>query len=179
MKKKLKTFRNLILLNEDELKNFRGGVRGRALNLPENNFTQKIKDIYFASKNGNLSEVHRLLDLGVKPSSKYIKGITPLMVAASNGHTDIMSLLINRGARLNVRDISKKTALVWAASHGQEASVRLLLNNKALVYAKDIRGRSSLYWSRELGYAQIEGLINFKIASIKIERFLQTRIVNL
>ena len=90
-------------------------------NIVESDLThQESKPVHEAAANGDISNVKKYLDLGIKLNSNYdIKktyGGNPLFSAVFNGHDEIVELLISRGADVNSTDINGETPLDWAIS---------------------------------------------------------------
>ena len=90
-------------------------------NILETDLTnEESKPIHEAAANGDISNVKKYLDLGIKLNSNYdIKktyGGNPLFSAVFNGHDEIVELLISRGADVNSTDINGETPLDWAIS---------------------------------------------------------------
>ena len=81
---------------------------------------EESKPIHEAAANGDISNVKKYLESGVKLNSDYdIKktyGGNPLFSAVFNGHNEIVELLISKGADVNSKDINEETPLDWAIS---------------------------------------------------------------
>ena len=90
-------------------------------NILETDLTnEESKSIHEAAANGDISNVKKYLESGVKLNSDYdIKktyGGNPLFSAVFNGHNEIVELLISKGADVNSTDINGETPLDWAIS---------------------------------------------------------------
>jgi ankyrin repeat protein len=90
-------------------------------NILETDLTnEESKPIHEAAANGDISNVKKYLESGVKLNSDYdIKktyGGNPLFSAVFNGHNAIIELLISKGADVNSTDINGETPLDWAIS---------------------------------------------------------------
>jgi len=82
--------------------------------------------LVIACRQGQLSEVQRLLDRGASPDAYGIDYMeTALIAAARSGSRDIVGLLLRRGADPELRDSDGKTAAERAkeAKHNEIASV--------------------------------------------------------
>ncbi|PIR37490.1 MAG: hypothetical protein COV35_10400 [Alphaproteobacteria bacterium CG11_big_fil_rev_8_21_14_0_20_39_49] len=90
-----------------------------------------------AADNGDIQEVRRLLNSGVKPDSEGEFGVTALMRAAFKGHLDVAELLIKSGAYVNAADIGGDTALHMASRSGNAKMVKMLLHYDAGIDAID------------------------------------------
>lgn len=95
--------------------------------------------------NGDVVELRKLLDAGMKPDSKTAQGTTALMLAASD--INKVRLLVDRGADVNARAATGLTALMIASRYrGNAAVVRLLLKKGALPNSEkgvDVRNEAS------------------------------------
>jgi len=82
------------------------------------------------SSSGDVAELKKLLDSGMKPDSKTAQGTTALMLAARDANK--VKLLVARGADVNARAASGLTALMVASRYrGNSEVVRLLLKKGA------------------------------------------------
>ncbi|XP_006813678.1 uncharacterized protein LOC100374409 [Saccoglossus kowalevskii] len=107
---------------------------------PENPQVLLDKGLVEETKNGNIKEVAKLLEMGASVDATcYIKALfyasenymSPLMYAASLGYTDILKLLLNKGADPCLCDRFDVTATHWAAEKGHVQCIKLLLDNGA------------------------------------------------
>lgn len=89
------------------------------------------KDIWEASRIGDLKKVLSFLESGTDPNGKDKKQITPLHWAAGTGQVEVIRALIDAGSDVNARDGSRSTPLHFAAFLGQPESVRVLLEKGA------------------------------------------------
>ena len=110
-----------------------------------------------AALDGNLDEVKRLLDAGVKIDTEYEAGNTPLIYASVPGHLDVAMLLLERGADINKRTEYGYTVLHMAARFGRLDVVKMLVESGADLHAKiydwetipsERRGKTPLGWAR-------------------------------
>ena len=92
--------------------------------------TKTVDDLSNAAKQGNVAEVHAILDnnpaLLDEPETSYYKR-TALMHAAVHGRLPIAELLLNRGCAIDIQDQWGCTALMCAARYGQTDVARVLL----------------------------------------------------
>ncbi|KAM0717635.1 hypothetical protein Q7P37_007487 [Cladosporium fusiforme] len=98
-----------------------------------------LEGLLFACKDGQTSEVQRLLEQGIDPntdlhSREFKNG---LQAASANGHEDVVRLLLDGGAAFNVQGGRDGTALQAASLCGHARVVELLLEVGADV---DTRG---------------------------------------
>jgi ankyrin repeat protein len=66
--------------------------------------TFEREQLHFASQDGNVEDVKRLLAAGYQPNVFDELGKTPLHYAAARGHVDLMRLLLASGADVNAHD---------------------------------------------------------------------------
>ncbi|KAN0075032.1 Heterokaryon incompatibility protein (HET) domain containing protein [Elaphomyces granulatus] len=113
----------------------------------------RIAQFYNAAKNGRLNDVQRLLQEGVAPDLKNIRGVTPLWHAAAEGHAAVVKALLATGAvDVNSQDsICGRTPLFWASADGHTRVVQLLLDKGAHVHYKDIDSKTPISVARERG----------------------------
>ena len=90
--------------------------------------TKTADDLGNAAEQGNVAEVHAILDnnpaLLDEPDSW---GVTALMRAAIKGHLPIAELLLNRGCAIDIQAKLGGTALMVAAGNGHTDVARVLL----------------------------------------------------
>ncbi|OXV08497.1 hypothetical protein Egran_03740 [Elaphomyces granulatus] len=112
----------------------------------------RVAQFYNATNDGRLDDVQRLLQEGVAPDLKNIRGATPLWHAARRGHTAVVEALLATGAvDVNSQNIDGCTPLFWAAANGYTRVVQLLLDKGAHVHHKDINGKTPISVAREHG----------------------------
>ncbi len=85
-------------------------------------------ELRMAARDGYLSEVEKLIGIGVDVNMQNNNGRTALMMAAGNGYFEIVELLIEAGADNNLQDINGYTALKFAAGYGRIEIVEFLIN---------------------------------------------------
>ena len=103
--------------------------------------------LYKAAKNGNISEVRRLLKAGADPNIQNAHHLTPLHQAAYWGETAIVVLLLEHGAKADVDNGQGWTPLHSAAVAGglksRKAIIDLLLAHGADPEKTDKHGWAS------------------------------------
>lgn len=82
--------------------------------------------LFFAARDGELSELTRLLEQGVDVNAQVMDGWTALMIAAFHNHPHIVSTLLLRGADPELETITGRTALMIAQHKGHDEVVGLL-----------------------------------------------------
>ncbi|XP_046557440.1 uncharacterized protein LOC124266684 [Haliotis rubra] len=95
---------------------------------------------YFASRDGNLETVKRILAAG-HVDINYRGGVfsaTPVMEAARNRHSDVVEFLVGRGADMSLVSSSGGNVLHYACGAGDLETVKLIVSRNVL----DINGDS-------------------------------------
>ena len=93
--------------------------------------------LYFASRDGDLSQVRKLLDDGKNVDSHYQDGDTALIVAAINGQVQIAKILLSKGANTELQNKHGVTALYLASYYGHAQIVKALLAKGAKTNLQD------------------------------------------
>ena len=121
--------------------------------------------IHFASINGYLPIVEKLVEQGVDVNLKGWEQSTPLHYSAWNGNTEISRVLIGKGANVNAQDEDKMTPLHEFARAGHMEIVNLLIENGADVNAQDKDNWTPLFHSVE-SYEAVTKLLIDKGANV-------------
>ena len=121
-------------------------------------------DAFFNSaREGNISDVKKRLDEGVRADSQNEKGNTALMWASQNGHKAVCELLITRGCNVDMQDKGGNTALMFASYNGRipvvisliEAGCNYSLRNKDYSL-RNVFGKSAMDILREEHPAKVK-----------------------
>ncbi len=113
-------------------------------------------DLRVYARDGNLSEVRRLLASGVNPNAAEKKyGNTALMLAAGKGHTEIAKALLDGDANPNAKSKDGWTALLDAAVKGHTEIVKALLGGGANPDAANKDGSTALTWAAKKRHTEI------------------------
>lgn len=103
----------------------------------------RIVRFFNASKTGDSAEIQSLLNDGVPPDSRNIRGVTPLWRAASFGNRAIVKLLLATGTvDPNSMSIGNRGPIFWPCENGFTDIVRMLLEHGADPNALDNHGRT-------------------------------------
>ncbi|XP_071098533.1 uncharacterized protein [Haliotis cracherodii] len=87
------------------------------------------RDLYVASRRGNLEEVKRLLSRGIDVNCRRGKwSWTPVMPAARWGHSDVVELLVSKGADVSLVDKDGDNILRLACMGGHLEMVEYVLS---------------------------------------------------
>lgn len=101
--------------------------------------------IHNAVREGNLTEVRRLVNARANVNARNIEHLTPLMIAAYRGNANVIRYLLSKGANARARQNQNnpRTALIYAVEKGNVNSVRALIRHSNL-NVQDGNGRSAL-----------------------------------
>jgi ankyrin repeat protein len=119
-----------------------------------------------AAREGNVSEVTRLLDSGADVNAVDSEGWSPLIAASWAGHLKVVRILLERGADVHARDGAGETALMAAATKGRVEIVKALLEKGANANAKDKDGTTPLMRAAWKGYLDVVKLLLDKGADV-------------
>ena len=72
------------------------------------------KDIWEATKQGDVDAVKQFIVAGEDVNAKDNNGVSPLHYAAYYGEKEVAELLIAKGADVNAKDVNDETPLNWA-----------------------------------------------------------------
>ncbi|XP_071116476.1 uncharacterized protein [Haliotis cracherodii] len=102
--------------------------------------SQADRDLHYASKDGDLEKVKRLLSTpGVNVNSR-VCSRTPVMAAARWGHRDVVELLVSEGADVSLVDEGGNNILHLACWGGDVETVKYVLS----LHVVDIDARNNL-----------------------------------
>ncbi|KAL2857243.1 ankyrin repeat-containing domain protein [Aspergillus pseudoustus] len=112
--------------------------------------------LVLASKNGNLSILHLLIDHGAKADEWSYSGITCLHHACENGHIRIVEALIEHGADVNSRVYDVGTPLIVAATAGHAEIVGMLIASGAKLNSmrRHMSGMTALHYAALNGHIE-------------------------
>ena len=80
-----------------------------------------------AIQTGNISEIERLVKLGIDVNTFTYKGVTPLFIAAQEGYVDAIVKLVELGANVNTPMNNGETTVYIAAQNGHlDAAAKLI-----------------------------------------------------
>jgi len=126
-----------------------------------------------ASRDGDASEVQRLLESGTDPNQQRGGRGTALILAATHGHAKVVSLLIGAGADVNRSERTPKrdlmrTPLTAAARNGHPVVVETLLDHAAHIDAAPRGDATALMEAAKAGHEQIVTLLIERGADVNI-----------
>ena len=110
------------------------------------------KDLFEASRDGDLERVQELIDAGADVNDTTTGHGMPVLAIAvdqawrDNGQVAVVELLISHGARIDTTDSMGRTLLIHALTKGA-AVVRVLLEADIDVNARDNLGRTALSYA--------------------------------
>ncbi len=125
-----------------------------------------LPSLFVAAKEGNLSEVKRLLENGANVNCENKLGWTALMLAAWKGHSEVAKVLLDNGA--NVNKGGAWTALMAAAWKGHSKVVKVLLNNGADVNYENKDGLTALEVAKFSGQIEAAKVLDH-VANVNYE----------
>eukprot|EP00349_Pseudokeronopsis_sp_Brazil_P004761 CAMPEP_0202970320 /NCGR_PEP_ID=MMETSP1396-20130829/16282_1 /ASSEMBLY_ACC=CAM_ASM_000872 /TAXON_ID= /ORGANISM="Pseudokeronopsis sp., Strain Brazil" /LENGTH=253 /DNA_ID=CAMNT_0049698735 /DNA_START=59 /DNA_END=820 /DNA_ORIENTATION=- len=136
--------------------------------------TEENISLYHASKEGNLSEIERLLTLGAKPNFflKPEEQKNALHVAAENGHTVAVRTLLENGAAVDsLSAANQNTALNYAASCALVGSemINILVEYGADPNHANAYGNTPLHESCLLGNLEVTRALIGHGASVRAQ----------
>ncbi|XP_067653729.1 poly [ADP-ribose] polymerase tankyrase-1-like [Haliotis asinina] len=119
------------------------------------------RDLYDASKDGDLERVKRILAAGHADINYGIEGSwTPVMAAAVYGHRDVVVFLVGSGADVSLVDRDGYNILHLACSHGHLEIVKLILDLDVVdVNARTKFGKTAAGTARLLGHHRVWDLL--------------------
>src|SRR5262249_48818345 len=90
-------------------------------------YQERIKELFTAAENGEISRVLKTLEKGLNVNDKDAKGETVLMRVAEKGrHPSLVVVLLAKGASLREQDRQGQTALMKAAAAGNIETLKIL-----------------------------------------------------
>ncbi|XP_046543577.1 uncharacterized protein LOC124253782 isoform X8 [Haliotis rubra] len=105
--------------------------------------SQADHDLYYASSDGDLEAVERILSAGhVDINNRGEWSRTPVMAAAWRGHRDVVEILVSRGADVSLVDDSGYNVLHYACVGGDRETVEFVLSLDGV----DINSRGGGSW---------------------------------
>ncbi|XP_048252534.1 ankyrin repeat and protein kinase domain-containing protein 1-like isoform X3 [Haliotis rufescens] len=117
------------------------------------------RDLYEASKAGNLEKVKRLLSRGVDVDCRW-RGRTPVIGAAWYGHRDVVELLVGKGADVSLVDKDGDNILHFACRGGDLETVEFVLSLNAVdIDARTNYGRTAAHLARRYRYTRVADLL--------------------
>ncbi|KAG1443978.1 hypothetical protein G6F56_010475 [Rhizopus delemar] len=108
--------------------------------------------LHWASRQGRLASVHRLIREGADPTIQDSQGFNALHLAVHSSHEMLVLYLLYLDMDVDVADhIGGHTALMWAAYQGHAPSVDLLLRFGASTTQRDSAQLTPLHWAAVRG----------------------------
>mmetsp|Transcript_38926 Transcript_38926/g.49694 ORF Transcript_38926/g.49694 Transcript_38926/m.49694 type:complete len:413 (+) Transcript_38926:75-1313(+) len=111
--------------------------------------------LHRAASQEDISEIKRILEMGVDINQCDTFKQTPLHVASSKGRTDNVEFLLENGSYIHSKDSNGSTALHLATDFGYPDTVEVLLSKGAFVKTKDDNNYTPLHWACIHGHIDI------------------------
>lgn len=108
----------------------------------------------------DMAFAQELIKLGASPDVIDKDGRTPLMYAVIRQDNEFLDLLLNKNVNLNELDKKGRTAIMYAAIKNNIYAAKKLVEHKANMYKSKDKGWSAYRYAKELGYKDIEKLLN-------------------
>jgi uncharacterized protein len=123
--------------------------------------------LQWAVYEGNVPEVHRLLDAGADVSLANNYGATPMSLAAEVADTAMLKVLLEAGADADSPNQDGQTALMAVARTGNVEAARLLLDHGATVDARESwGGQTALMWASARRHPEMMTLLSSRGADV-------------
>ncbi|XP_067654111.1 uncharacterized protein [Haliotis asinina] len=118
------------------------------------------RDLYYASRDGDLERVKRILAEG-HVDINYRRGSwTPVMAAAWKGHSDVVQFLVDRGADVSLVDGGGDNVLHWACAGGHLETVKLIVSmNLVDINVRNNYGKTAADIARVWGRQRVVDLL--------------------
>ncbi|XP_046567580.1 uncharacterized protein LOC124275924 [Haliotis rubra] len=114
--------------------------------------------LYFASKDGDLETVKRILAAGhvdINTRGGWWSR-TPVMAAADRGHSDVVEFLVGRGADVSLVDSRGDNVLHWACYGGDLETVKLIVSRNLVdINARNNDGNTAVDIARHYGHQRV------------------------
>jgi ankyrin repeat protein len=112
------------------------------------------QELIVATKDGNGSEVRRLLWQGARVNARDKNGRTPLMAATRRNNVQLARLLIQEGADVNAKDIVQDTPFLFAGAEGLTEILKLTLAAGADLGSTNRFGGTALIPASQHGHVE-------------------------
>ena len=120
-----------------------------------------------AAKDGNETEVERLIAAGADVNIQSKHGTTVLMRAAEKGHTEIAEMLIEKGADVNKQNEKGANALIKAIYYGHTEIAEMLIEKVIDLNLQDEQyGNTALIFAAYKGHKEIAEMLIEKGADV-------------
>lgn len=116
--------------------------------------------LLWASLNGDVERVRRLIDDGVDLNTREDWVDSPLVLAVIGGHSEVTRLLLEEGAEGDIPNRNGRTPLWLAARFGHTSVVKVLLEAGVNAFSRDEWSESPLFWAREGGHKDIVEILS-------------------
>ncbi|XP_048242792.1 multiple epidermal growth factor-like domains protein 10 isoform X2 [Haliotis rufescens] len=131
--------------------------------------SQADLDLYYASTDGDLEGVRRLLSAGDVNINCRVWGMTPVMEAARWGHIQVVKLLECKGADVLLVDDGGNNTLHWACVSGNLVTVKFVLSLNVLdINSRGVGSRTPVIWAAVMGHSEVVKLLMNEGADVSL-----------
>ncbi len=122
-------------------------ISGSILTMGPPQIPEKTTPIHNAIRNKELTEVKRLLKLGLNPNAKYNQGQTAQHIAAETQWEEALKLLLEKKASPDMQNNQGQTAVHIAGLKGPPMAFMALTMKKADLNLPDKTGKTALHYA--------------------------------
>ncbi|MFC1834840.1 ankyrin repeat domain-containing protein [Thermodesulfobacteriota bacterium] len=112
-----------------------------------------------AARDGQLTEIDRLLDEGADINARNPNGWTGLMFAVGAAHVGLAKKLLEKGADPDMADNDGVTPLMKAVKNADTEMVKLLLEHGADTALTDNSGKSPMDYAKGKSHKEVKKLL--------------------
>ncbi|XP_071078428.1 uncharacterized protein [Haliotis cracherodii] len=142
--------------------------------------SQADRDLYYASVDGDLEEVKRLLSAGDVNINCRVWSMTPLMEAARGAHREVVKLLVSKDADVSLMNDGGNNTLHWACVSGNLVTVKFVLAlNKLDINSRGVGGRTPVMAAAVMGHTEVVKLLMNEGANVSLKDVDGNNIVHL
>ncbi|XP_071116435.1 uncharacterized protein [Haliotis cracherodii] len=122
--------------------------------------SQADRDLYYASADGDLEEVKRILSAGDVNVNCRVWSMTPVMDAARGGHREVVKFLVSKDADVSLVDDGGNNTLHWACVSGNLVTVKFVLSLNVLdINSRGVGRRTPVMWAAVMGHSEVVKLL--------------------
>ncbi|XP_048242773.1 fibronectin type 3 and ankyrin repeat domains protein 1-like [Haliotis rufescens] len=131
--------------------------------------SQADRDLYYASADGDLEGVRRLLSACHVNINCRVWSMTPVMEAARWGHIQVVKLLECKGADVLLVGNGGNNTLHWACVSGNLVTVKFVLSLNVLdINSRGVGSRTPVIWAAVMGHSEVVKLLMNERADVSV-----------